>query len=234
MDDKGETVKSKNSGVAKIETRDGQTKLVVIREAESFREYTLPAGVGLLVKDGDLVTRGQQLTEGNLNLHQLVQLRGVAECQAYIIREVQDIYSSQGQNIADKHIEIITRQIFSKMRVVESGDSEFLVGDVVDRLRLLEINREIVKRKGKKVEIEQLLLGITKASLNTESFLAAASFQETTRVLIEAAINAKADYLRGLKENVIIGKLIPAGTGFSKDRFKEIQDPVVVGAEEQE
>ncbi len=232
VDEKGQTVKAKNAGLAKIEAlEDGQKKIVIIREAENFREYMVPASVGLTINDKDLVTRGQQLTEGNLNLHQIMQLKSIEECQSYIIREVQDIYSSQGQNIADKHIEIIVKQIFSKVRITDPGDTELLVGDVVDKLRFVDLNREIGKQKGRKAEAEQLLLGITKASLNTESFLAAASFQETTRVLIEAAVTAKIDYLRGLKENVIIGKLIPAGTGFSKERLLDVEKQMAEAAD---
>jgi DNA-directed RNA polymerase subunit beta' len=157
-----------------------------------------------------------------------MQLRGVKACQNYIIREVQNIYVSQGQNISDKHVEIIVRQMLSKLRVIHSGDSDFLIGDVVDALRLSEVNKELEAQSRKPVQAEQLLLGITKASLNTESFLAAASFQETTRVLIEAAVTGKVDYLRGLKENVIIGKLIPAGTGFSHERLRESEAQVAV------
>ncbi len=227
IDEKGQSIKAKNSGIVKLETTpEGQKKVVVIREAENFREYSVPAGVRVAVRDGDLVIKGQQLTEGNLNLHQLLALRGIEECQNYIIKDVQAIYSSQGQNIADKHVEIIIRQMFGKLRITDSGDSEFLVGDVVDRLRLDSVNKELTKKGNKKVQTEQLLLGITKSALNTESFLAAASFQETTRVLIDAAVNAKVDFLRGLKENVIIGKLIPAGTGFSKERLTESEGDV--------
>jgi DNA-directed RNA polymerase subunit beta' len=225
INETGKTVKAKNSGIAKLESGpEGQKKIVIIRESENFREYIVSSAAQLLVSDRDLVTKGQQLTEGNLNLHQLMQIKGVEACQNYVIREVQDIYSSQGQHIADKHIEIIVRQMLGKLRITESGDSEFLAGDIVDRLRLDEVNKELAKKNGKKAQAEQLLLGITKASLNTASFLAAASFQETTRVLIEASVTAKTDYLRGLKENVIIGKLIPAGTGFSKERLKEIEE----------
>ncbi|OGE77914.1 MAG: DNA-directed RNA polymerase subunit beta' [Candidatus Doudnabacteria bacterium RIFCSPHIGHO2_01_FULL_46_14] len=235
IDADGKTMKAKESGIVRIEmTEDGGKKIVVVRENENFNEYIIPSAMHLTVKDGDLVIRGQQLTEGNLNLHQLMQLRGTLECQAYIIREVQKIYSSQGQNIADKHVEIIVRQMFSKLRITDSGDSDFLVGDVVDRLRLDAVNEQLVSRGVKKAAAEQLLMGITKSSLNTESFLAAASFQETTRVLIEAAVSAKTDYLRGLKENVIIGKLIPAGTGFSKDRLIDpgALDETVINTEE--
>ena len=171
------------------------------------------------MKQGELITKGQALTEGNLNLHQLFILKGIEACQDYIIKEVQEIYSSQGQNVNEKHIEIIVRQMFSKVRITEAGDADLLIGDLIDKSRLQMANAKI--EKGKEAQAEQLLMGITKSSLNTESFLAAASFQETTRVLIEAAVTAKTDYLRGLKENVIIGKLIPAGTGFRKEALGE-------------
>jgi DNA-directed RNA polymerase subunit beta' len=215
VDQTGETIKAKNAGVVKIE----KDKLVVIRDSENFKEYTIPAGFSLIVKEKDLVYKGQPLTEGNLNLHQLFALRGIEACQDYIIKEVQEIYASQGQNVNEKHIEIIVRQMFSKVRVTEAGDTELLPGDLIDKSRQALSNAKV--GNGRKLEVEQLLMGITKSSLNTESFLAAASFQETTRVLIEAAVTAKTDYLRGLKENVIIGKLIPAGTGYREDALAE-------------
>ncbi len=215
IDVSGDTIKAKNSGIVKIE----KDKLVVIREAENFREYSIPAGFSLIVKENDLVYKGQPLTEGNLNLHQLFALRGIEACQDYIIKEVQEIYASQGQNVNEKHIEIIVRQMFSKVRVADPGDTDLLAGDLIDKSRLALSNAKV--GAGRPATIEQLLMGITKSSLNTESFLAAASFQETTRVLIEAAVTAKTDYLRGLKENVIIGKLIPAGTGYREDALAE-------------
>ncbi len=217
VNSQGETVKASNAGIVKVENN----KLVVIRESENFKEYNSPAGLGVSVKEGDLVAQGQALTEGNLNLTQVFALRGIEACQDYIIKEVQEIYASQGQNVNEKHIEIIVRQMFSKVRITESGDSELLAGDLIDKSRLAMENDRIGKHNGRPAVAEQLLMGITKASLSTESFLAAASFQETTRVLIDAAINSKTDYLRGLKENVIIGKLIPAGTGYRKDALLE-------------
>jgi DNA-directed RNA polymerase subunit beta' len=216
VDQSGETIKAKNAGVVKIEN----DKLVVIRDSENFREYTIPTGFSLVVKENELVYKGQPLTEGNLNLHHLFALRGIEACQDYIIKEVQEIYASQGQNVNEKHIEIIVRQMFSKVRVAEPGDTDLLPGDLIDKSRLSLANAK-VGENGRPAEVEQLLMGITKSSLNTESFLAAASFQETTRVLIEAAVTAKTDYLRGLKENVIIGKLIPAGTGYQEDALAE-------------
>ncbi|OGE73561.1 MAG: DNA-directed RNA polymerase subunit beta' [Candidatus Doudnabacteria bacterium RIFCSPHIGHO2_02_FULL_42_25] len=213
--DQGEVVKAIAAGIVKL----GTDKLTVVRESENFQEYSAPAGFSVLVKEKDLVYKGQPLTEGNLNLHQLFALKGIEACQDYIIKDVQEIYSSQGQNVNEKHIEIIVRQMFSKVRIAESGDTDLLAGDLVDKSRLQLANEKV--GNGRIAEAEQLLMGITKSSLNTESFLAAASFQETTRVLIEAAVTAKTDYLRGLKENVIIGKLIPAGTGYRADALAE-------------
>ncbi|MCL5667087.1 MAG: DNA-directed RNA polymerase subunit beta' [Patescibacteria group bacterium] len=217
LDEAGKPVRSKDAGFVRVE----KGRIAVVHESDDVKEYVIPASFSLLIKDGDLVTKGQQLTEGNLNPNLIMKLRGVEEAQKYITREVQDIYVSQGQNIHDKHIEVIVRQMFSKMRIADSGDSEFVVGEIVDKSKLNYINEGLLKNGQRPAQAEQLLMGITKVSLNTDSFLAAASFQETTRVLIEAAVTGKTDYLRGLKENVIIGKLIPAGTGFSKEIAKE-------------
>ena len=212
IDENGKSVKAKHEGIARL--TEGKVS-VVIESEEHMREYIVPTSISLLLKDGDLVTKGQQLTEGNLNLSQILELRGIQEAQNYIVKDVQDIYASQGQNIHDKHIEVIVRQMFSKMRINEAGDTDFIAGDVVDKSRLNYENEKLAKEGRTQAKADQLLMGITKVSLNTESFLAAASFQETTRVLIEASLSAKTDTLRGLKENVIIGKLIPAGTGFN-------------------
>ncbi len=213
IDEVGKAIKAKEGGIVRVE----KNKIIVVHESDAVKEYVIPTSFSLTVKDGDLVVKGQQLTEGNLNPGQIMELRGTQEAQKYIVKEVQDIYVSQGQNIHDKHIEVIVRQMFSKMRITESGDSQFVTGEIVDKSKLNFINEQLDKNGQKKAQADQLLMGITKVSLNTESFLAAASFQETTRVLIEAAVTGKTDYLRGLKENVIIGKLIPAGTGFSED-----------------
>lgn len=230
IDDNGKAVKAKAAGIVHVEG----DKLIVIRESEEHvREYLVPTTFSLLIKDGDLVTKGQQLTEGNLNLGQVLALRGTQEAQNYIVKEVQDIYVSQGQNIHDKHVEVIVRQMFSKMRITDPGDAEFLTGDLVDKSRLNDTNDKLVADGRKPAQAEQLLMGITKVSLNTESFLAAASFQETTRVLIEAALAAKTDTLRGLKENVIIGKLIPAGTGFNPEATKIDEDLSLVAGQEE-
>jgi DNA-directed RNA polymerase subunit beta' len=217
IDQSGKSVKAKEAGLVRIE----KDSIVVVREGDEARDYVVPASFSLLVKDGDLVTKGQRLTEGNLSPNQILQLRGTEEAQKYIVKEVQEIYVSQGQNIHDKHIEVIVRQMFSKMRIVDSGDTGFTEGEITDKAKLNYINEQMAKDGKRPATAEQLLMGITKVSLNTESFLAAASFQETTRVLIEAAVTGKTDYLKGLKENVIIGKLIPAGTGFNLKAAQE-------------
>ena len=218
-DGEGKMVKAEASGVVTV--KDGQIKLV--HESDDLIEYVVPSSFTLTIKDGDLVYAGQPLTEGNLSPNKILELQGTQEAQKYIVKEVQDIYVSQGQQIHDKHIEVIVRQMFSKMRVLNNSDTDLVQGDVIDKSRLQEINEQLGKDGRELVTAEQLLMGITKISLSTESFLAAASFQETTRVLIEAAVTGKTDYLKGLKENVIIGKLIPAGTGFNPDVAKENQ-----------
>jgi DNA-directed RNA polymerase subunit beta' len=230
IDKSGKTVKAKTAGFVRVSSAGGSAyggekdKITVVHESEQVKEYVVPASFSLHIKDGDLVIKGQQLTEGNLSPGQIMALRGPEAAQKYITKEVQDIYVSQGQNIHDKHIEVIVRQMFSKMRITASGDSSFVVGEIVDKAKLNAINEKLLAANQAKADVEQLLMGITKVSLNTDSFLAAASFQETTRVLIEAAVTGKTDYLKGLKENVIIGKLIPAGTGFSEKAAKELQE----------
>ncbi len=216
-DSSGALVKAQAAGIVNVE---GES-MRLVHEGDDLREYIIPRGFSLTVKDGDLVYPGQPLTEGNLNPNQVLDLQGPEAAQKYIVKEVQDIYVSQGQQIHDKHVEVIARQMFSKMRITDSGDSEFVLGDMVDKSRMQEVNEQLVTEGRAPAQAEQLLMGITKISLSTESFLAAASFQETTRVLIEAAVTGKTDYLRGLKENVIIGKLIPAGTGFSDEIAEE-------------
>jgi DNA-directed RNA polymerase subunit beta' len=217
IDGNSKTIKATTAGLVRLE----KDRIIVVHESDQVKEYVIPASFSLLVKDGDLVVKGQQLTEGNLNPNQIMNLMNVEDAQKYIVRGVLDIYTSQGQPIHDKHIEVIVKQMFSKVRILDSGDSELTSGEITDKAKLSFTN-EMLKQVGKRpATAEQLLMGITKVSLNTESFLAAASFQETTRVLIEAAVTGKTDYLRGLKENVIIGKLIPAGTGFSDEIAKQ-------------
>ncbi|MFH1207463.1 MAG: DNA-directed RNA polymerase subunit beta' [Patescibacteria group bacterium] len=201
---------ARGAGIAKVSAG----AVTVIAEKEKKREYQVPPGQMLWVKDGDLLTKGDRLTDGSLDLHQLFYLNGQEAVQRYIIQEIQYIYSSQGQKLNEKHIEIIVRQMFSRIYVKDPGDTNFLPGETVERSQFVEANDEAKKKGGVLAAGEQLLLGITKASLSIDSFLSAASFQETARVLIDAAVSGKIDKLRGLKENVIIGKLIPAGTGY--------------------
>ncbi len=192
-------------------------KVIITSEVEKQKEFMVLPGQMIWIKEGDLVNKGDQLTDGSLDLHQLFYLSGQAAVEKYVIKEIQYIYSSQGQKLSDKHIEIIIRQMFSRIYINEPGDTSFLSGEIIERTQFIEANEEIKKKSGKKAVGDQLLLGITKASLSIDSFLSAASFQETARVLIDAAVSGKIDRLRGLKENVIIGKLIPAGTGFKHE-----------------
>jgi DNA-directed RNA polymerase subunit beta' len=195
-------------------------KIILAHTGGNEREYTVPAYQNLEVSNGDVVMVGQRLTEGPINLQEMLQLMGDESVQRYIVADVQSIYAAQGQNIADKHIEVIIRQMFSRVQIEEPGDSLFVSGDIVSRMGAIDENQELVAAGKRPATYEQLLLGITKISTSSDSFLSAASFQDTTRVLISAAIRGKMDKLRGLKENVIIGRLIPVGTGFKDESGK--------------
>jgi DNA-directed RNA polymerase subunit beta' len=198
------------AGVAQIEKDE-----IIIKATEPLsKTYYVPLWTPLKVEDGQHVTKGYTLTEGHLDVHKLLKLLGKEAAAKYIVKEVQNIYASQGQTINEKHIEIIVKQMFSMARVLDPGDSEYLPGQLVSYLKLIKENQEFKKKGKKEVNFEQIILGITRVSLKTDSFLSAASFQETTSVLIDAATKGVVDPLKGLKENVIIGKLIPAGTGF--------------------
>jgi len=196
----------------KAEVTDKQ--IIVTPTAQSVVRYEIPGFKQLTVSDGDTVVAGQRLTNGSINLHELMRLQGVEPTQRYIMNEILGIFAGQGQNIADKHLEIIVRQMFSRVQIEDAGDSEFVTGDVVSKLAVVEANEQLVADGKQPAKYNQLLLGITKASLSTDSFLSAASFQDTTRVLIAAATSGKIDKLYGLKENVILGRKIPVGTGF--------------------
>jgi DNA-directed RNA polymerase subunit beta' len=189
--------------------------LTVLAEDRDEREYRVPAQARIKVEDGQYVTAGEQLTEGSRDPQEILSIQGRESAQRYLVDEVQAVYRSQGVTINDKHVEVIVRQMLRKLRVEEPGDSALLRDELVDRFEYEEINREVLAEGGEPATARPVLLGVTKASLNTESFLAAASFQETTRVLTDAALQGKIDRLMGLKENVIIGKLIPAGSGLS-------------------
>ena len=195
------------------EVSKGQRKVVVSNDAGMDREYSLPRGVHLSVQEGERVKAGQALMDGPLNPHDILAVLGENELQSYLVNEIQEVYRLQGVNINDKHIEVIVRQMMRWVKVEEVGETNFLVEEQVDRFRFREENEKIMANGGRAATGRPMLLGITKASLSTDSFISAASFQETTRVLTEAAISGKVDHLRGLKENVIVGRLIPAGTG---------------------
>ncbi len=184
-------------------------------------KYEVAGFKQVYVKDGDKVIAGQKLTSGSVNLNDLLRLQGVESTQRYIMNEILKIFVGQGQIISDKHLEVIIRQMFSKVLIDDSGDSDFITADIVNKNDLIEINSELLKKGKKPAKYTQLLLGITKASLSTTSFLSAASFQDTNRVLINAAISGKIDHLVGLKENVILGRKIPVGTGWSESQFME-------------
>jgi DNA-directed RNA polymerase subunit beta' len=222
---------SEYSGIVDIQDAKRARNLIIRNTVETGADfiYPVPYGVKILVEAGSYVTRGDVITEGGLAPMDITKIKGLAETYDYIIREVQRVYRIQDIEINDKHIEVIARQMTRKVRVDEGGDTELLFGTVVDVSELEAANAEIQARidAGEKTlrpaTATPILLGITKAALQTESFLSAASFQETTRVLTEAAIKGKVDHLIGLKENVIIGKLIPAGTGLQFYRDIEVE-----------
>lgn len=206
-------------------------QIIIRRTERREEEYSVPASGRLRVNDGDEVEAGEQLTEGSKNPNRILAIQGREACQDYLLNEIQKVYRSQGVNINDKHFEMIIRQMLSKVRVRTAGDTELLPGDLVDRLTFEEINARSIAEGGTPATATQVLLGITKAALNTESFLSAASFQHTINVLAEAAIEGKVDELYGLKENVIIGKLIPAGTGFRRRRGFVMEEALPPGVE---
>jgi len=173
------------------------------------------------VQEGERIRAGEQLMDGPLNPHDILAVLGEKELQAYLVNEIQEVYRLQGVNISDKHIEVIVRQMMRWVKVEDVGDTRFLLDEQVDKFRFREENDRVITEGGRPATGRPLLLGITKASLSTDSFISAASFQETTRVLTEAAVAGKVDYLRGLKENVIMGRLIPAGTGL--ERYRNIE-----------
>jgi DNA-directed RNA polymerase subunit beta' len=214
----------------------GQQQIIVKGEQEETKDYLVPHGKHLMVRDSDYVRAGDRLCEGSIDPHDILKILGVYEVQAYLVNEIQEVYRLQGVKINDKHIEVIVRQMLQKVQVDEAGDTNFLEGERVDKTKFLEENSRVIAEGGEPATAEPLLLGITRASLTTESFISAASFQETTRVLTEAAISGKVDYLLGLKENVIIGRLIPAGTGIERYRDVDVvyEDEEPEGVEEKE
>jgi DNA-directed RNA polymerase subunit beta' len=228
VDGRVEDIEEKqDSKIIKIKFKPKTEEVLSKEKVDDIKSYEVDNDTAIFVNKGDLIIAGQQLVEGHIDIHELFELKGIDEVKRYVIKEVQQVYTSQGEGIDDKHIEIIVKQMFSRVKIKDPGDTSLLIGDIVEKAQLIEANEKIIEENKKNKDItdkikkpavaEQLLLGITKASLTTESFLSAASFQETARVLINAAATGKEDKLRGLKENVIIGRLIPSGTGYVRD-----------------
>jgi DNA-directed RNA polymerase subunit beta' len=201
----------------------GKQRLVITDLDGQQHEYLIPKDKHVLVHDGQVVNKGEMIVDGPVDPHDLLRLLGVEALARYIIDEVQDVYRLQGVKINDKHIEVIVRQMLRRVQIEDPGETSFIQGEQVERAELLEENEKAEKEGKKPATYSYMLLGITKASLSTDSFISAASFQETTRVLTEAAIMGKRDGLRGLKENVIVGRLIPAGTGMAYHKIRKDQ-----------
>ena len=216
---KGLAIITEFGGIATIKDTKKKREIVVTdNESGNSKAYLIPYGSRIKIQDGALLDAGDELTEGSVNPHDILKIKGVRAVQDYMIQEVQRVYRLQGVEINDKHIEMIVRQMLKKIKVEESGDSDVLPGTSMDVLDFNDMNDSLIAEGKEPAVGRQVMLGITKASLATNSFLSAASFQETTKVLTEAAINGKVDKLIGLKENVLIGKLIPAGTGMRRYR----------------
>jgi len=200
----------------------GNQQILIHAEHDEVKEYLVPHGKHMRVHNGDNVRAGERLCEGPINPHDILKIKGPNDVQEYLVNEIQEVYRLQGVKINDKHIEVIVRQMLQKVKVEEVGETSFLEGDQVDKIKFNDEIQRIISEGGEPATYTPLLMGITKAALSTESFISAASFQETTKVLTEAAINGRQDNLIGLKENVIIGHLIPAGTGLEMYRKLEI------------
>ena len=226
---KGLAIITEIAGRADVkETKEKREITVVNEDSGETRNYVIPYGSRIKVLDGTYLEAGDELTEGSVNPHDILRIKGAGAVQDYMMREVQRVYRLQGVDINDKHIEIIVRQMLKKVRIEEAGDSQYLPGALIDILELEDENERLLAEGKEPATAEQTLLGITKASLATSSFLSAASFQETTKVLTDAAIKGKIDPLIGLKENVLLGKLIPAGTGLKKYRNLHLDTGKVV------
>ncbi|MEK7765314.1 MAG: DNA-directed RNA polymerase subunit beta', partial [bacterium] len=203
-------------------TTKGQNKVIVENETGLTREYIVPQGKHLVVYEGDRVRVGDPLTGGSVNPHDILRVKGPQEVQEYLVNEIQEVYRLQGVNINDRHIEIMVRQMLGMVRIEQSGDSLFLIGELANKFKFQRENEALTKAGKEPATARPILLGATKAALGSESFISAASFQETTKVLTEASVSGAVDPLRGLKENVIIGHLIPAGTGMRE--YREIAE----------
>ena len=233
---KGVAMVSEIDGVVSIGDHGNNKEVTVVGDEKTAEKYLIPYGARLAVTEGQRIEAGDRLTEGSLDPHDIIRIKGEVAVQNYLIEEVQKVYRTQGVNIDDKHIEIVARQMLRKIYVEDAGDTDLIAASTIDMTEFNKANRE-AKAEGKKLaKGRKVLLGITKVALLTDSFLSAASFQETARVLTDAAIKGKVDKLQGLKENVIIGRLIPAGTGIvnvndidivTEDDLKKSEEPIV-------
>jgi DNA-directed RNA polymerase subunit beta' len=230
---KGLAVMAEFGGVVEDNTNRKKREITIInQDSTKTKTYSIPFGATVCVQDGETIEAGDPLTEGSMDLQELLRLKGLIAVQDYLIAQVQRVYRSQGVDINDKHVEIIVHQMLRRVRVDDNGDTDMLPGSLVDYLEFEDKNKKAEEAGLRPAQGNRILLGITKSSLATDSFLSAASFQETTRVLTDAAIKGKVDPLEGLKENVIIGKLIPAGTGmpqYQRTQYKLYGDPVDTG-----
>ncbi len=223
------TITAQHAGRVRVEKR----KVVISYEQRETEEYEIPPTARLIIKDSEKVTAGQPLTEGSLNPHTILKIKGREACQVYLLNEIQKVYRAQGQNINDKHFEVIIRKMTGKVQVTRPGDSQYLPSDLVDKLEIRQVNEKLIAEGKQPARFGEILLGVTKASLSTDSFLSASSFQHTIKVLASAAIASSKDPLLGLKENVIIGKLIPAGTGFELQReIRKAEEAAAAAAED--
>jgi DNA-directed RNA polymerase subunit beta' len=224
---KDHSVITENDGIVEFGKDYKSKRRIIVRNVENaddFTEYFVLRGRHITVTEGDFVKKGDLLMEGTLSPHDILNVMGMEALANYMVKEIQAVYKLQGETINDKHIEIIVKQMLRKVEIIEPGGTTFLTGEIVDKREFNEVNAKTIKLGYEPAIGRSILQGITKASLQTESFFSAASFQETTKVLIEAALEGKEDRLEGLKESVIVGKLIPAGTGFHKQRLKAEAD----------
>ena len=228
---KGQAVITEVGGTVRILETKKKREVEITTPTGEAKVYQVPYGARLKVENGSVVEPGDELCEGSVNPHDILKIKGIRGVQTYLLQEVLRVYRLQGVDINDKHIEVIIRQMLKKLKVEDPGDTELLPGELIDVFEFEELNEEMIREGKEPAKGRRVLLGITKASLATDSFLSAASFQETTRVLTDAAIKGKIDPLLGLKENVIIGKLIPAGTGMNRYRNIKIEVPAEQGSE---
>ena len=212
----------------RVERKVRARKVTIVYEHQDIREYAIPAAARLRVAEGDHVQAGERITEGSVNPQEILRILGIDAVHRYLVTEVQQVYRAQGVNINDKHVEVIVRQLLRKVRIEHPGESDLLAGELLDRFQYEDLNAHLIAEGKEPASAQPVLLGVTKASLSQESWLSAASFQETTRVLTEAAIHGSVDHLAGLKENVIIGKLIPAR---AEVELPPLPEPSPVGAE---